>query len=196
MCQKLKRQLIRSAGTRSVHATSAARDGCQTLPCSDSVAELQDDLSRFLNRQPILARRERWHESAGRLALKYPLVTGLTTASAFLLITVTVVSLVFAKSMMDANVRIRESEVVAKLGQAKALVSGAHGIRVTHEPGQRKPKRGAGQKPSSMPTGYSSGSPILDFDCSAPSGTTTIRVSHDLSKNAEKIKSEAKWSCK
>ena len=102
-----------------------------------TATELQEDLSRFLNRQPIRARRERWYEAANRLARKYPLVTGLTTVSAILLIAVTVVSLVFANSMIDANIRIRESEKVAKLGQASALVSGAHGIRVSHEPGQR-----------------------------------------------------------
>jgi len=101
-----------------------------------TVAELQDDLSRFLNRQPIRGRRERWLETASRLARKYPLITSLTTASALLLIAVTVVSLVFAKSMMDANVRIRESEIAAKLGQANALVSGAHAIRVSRQPGQ------------------------------------------------------------
>ena len=102
-----------------------------------TVPELQDDLLRFLNRQPIRARRERCYEAASRLARKYPLVTGLTTASAILLIAVAVVSLVFVRSMSVANIRIRESEAIARLGQAKALVSGAHGIRVSHEPGQR-----------------------------------------------------------
>jgi eukaryotic-like serine/threonine-protein kinase len=89
-----------------------------------TVAELQDDLSRFLNRQPILARRERWHEATARLARKYPVVIGLTTVSVMLLLGVTLVSVVFAKTIMDANVRIRKSEVAAKLGQASALVSG------------------------------------------------------------------------
>ncbi len=102
-----------------------------------TVAELQEDLSRFLNRQPILARRERWYESASRLARKYPLVAGLTTASVTLLLAITVVSLVFADSMVKANRRIRYSEIVAKLGQADALVGRAHSIRVSRQPGQR-----------------------------------------------------------
>ena len=61
----------------------------------------------------------------------------MATASAILLMAVAGVSLAFAKIVIDKNERIRESAVVAKLGQADALVSSAHSIRLAHEPGQR-----------------------------------------------------------
>ncbi len=92
--------------------------------------EHADDLNRYLERRPILARKERWHEMAIRIGRKYPLASGLACASILLLLTLAVGSTLFASSLSKAL-------SAAKLGQAEALVGRAYGIRLSHRPGQR-----------------------------------------------------------
>ena len=95
-----------------------------------SAEELSEDLRRFINKQPILARRESWLETVSRLFRRYPVVSSLSAATALLLLTLTAGSLVFASRL---NTLFRESQ----LGQAEALVGRAHGTRLSRKPGQR-----------------------------------------------------------
>jgi len=102
-----------------------------------SASELVEDLSRFLENKPILARRENWIESAIRVAKKYPLAVSLASLSALLLVCLTVGSTIFAAYLQDALDKSRLANREAKLGQAEALIGRAHGIRLSREPGQR-----------------------------------------------------------
>ena len=99
--------------------------------------ELVDDLDRFLERKPILARRERWVQMAVRIGRKYPLAASLSVATLFLLLAITIGSTLFAGYLQKALNRAEKSEAAAKLGQADALVGRAHGIRLSRRPGQR-----------------------------------------------------------
>ena len=101
------------------------------------VADLIDDLGRFLDRKPIAARRERWYETGWRLAKRHPIAASLTSAIIGLLIMMTVGSLLFANYTYQLWATIKEEKIAAKLGHADALVGHAHGIRLSRHPGQR-----------------------------------------------------------
>ncbi len=110
------------------------KDASQRYP---SAAAMADDLSRFLRYQPIMARRERWHEVAVRTFRRYPAVSSLAIASILLLVLIAVGSLMFAQRLRFAKLTSEQSERAARLGQAEALVGRAHGIRLSRRPGQR-----------------------------------------------------------
>ncbi len=92
--------------------------------------ELADDLRRYVNREPILARRESWLESGVRIFRRYPLASSLAVTTALLLVLITAGSLFVAQR---GNALLRE----AQLGQAEALVGRARGTRLSRRAGQR-----------------------------------------------------------
>lgn len=100
-------------------------------------AALADDLRRFLNYHPILARRERWWQAASRISRRYPLAVSLSAVSVGLLITIAIGSLVFAQWLNQARIAAERFAREAQLGQAEALVGRAHGIRLSRRSGQR-----------------------------------------------------------
>jgi serine/threonine protein kinase/WD40 repeat protein/Tfp pilus assembly protein PilF len=102
-----------------------------------SAQELADDLRRFLTDRPIRARRSRLPEHAWRWCRRNPLVAGLLTAVAVLLIGVAAVSTVAALRLNESLVQTQSAERQARLREAEALVGQAHGIRNSRRPGQR-----------------------------------------------------------
>ena len=103
----------------------------------ESAAALVDDLRRFLDRRPILARRESWIEAVLRVFRRHPAVSMLTATAVLLLILLADGSLLFAQRLNRALERSEAAERNAMQGQAEALAGRAHGIRLSGRPGQR-----------------------------------------------------------
>lgn len=109
-----------------------------------STSELAEDIQRYLNGQPIRARRESTLQTARRIARRHPVSSFLAATVTLLLLTVAIGSLIFAQRLIEARKRAESSEQAsaaaareAKLGQAEALLGRAHGIRLSRQPGQR-----------------------------------------------------------
>jgi serine/threonine protein kinase/WD40 repeat protein len=77
-------------------------------------AELADDLSRFLGREPVMARRIGPVGRAWRLAMRHPVASGALTAAAIVIVTVATIAYVRVAKERD----IAQSAVLAK---SKAL---------------------------------------------------------------------------
>ncbi len=74
-----------------------------------TATELAEDLTRFLNDRPILARRQNWLESTTRVVRRYPWVSALGMTSVLLLIAVAVGSLMFAGQLNRSKVVAEQS---------------------------------------------------------------------------------------
>lgn len=110
------------------------KDPADRYPSADAVVQ---DLQRFLNHEPILARRETWLQAAVRVYRRYPVTSTLATIAAGLLLVVAFGSLLFAQRLDRARIASEKSEREARLGQADALLGRAHGIRLSGRPGHR-----------------------------------------------------------
>ena len=102
-----------------------------------TVQALVDDLSCFLERRPIQARRETSLEAAIRVGRKYPMASTLAITSALLLLTIAIGSTIFASRLSTSLKESQQAARTARLEQANALVGRAHGIRSSKQPGQR-----------------------------------------------------------
>jgi WD40 repeat protein/tetratricopeptide (TPR) repeat protein len=95
-----------------------------------SAEALAEDLGRFLAGLPVRARPMGRMARLWRWCRRNPVVASLLSAVAVLLVAVATVSTL-------AAVRLKTALREARLGEAKALVGQAHGIRYSHRPGQR-----------------------------------------------------------
>jgi tetratricopeptide (TPR) repeat protein len=102
-----------------------------------TASELSEDLQRFLDQRPILARRERWDEATWRVIKKYPTISALASVSVLLLATIAVGTSLFAKQLSNALAEVQRSEQIARLEKAEALLGKAKGIRIENKPGRR-----------------------------------------------------------
>jgi hypothetical protein len=106
--------------------------------------QMGDDLRRFLDGQPIRARRVRLHERAWLWARRNPVVASLGAMVAGLLVAVAMVSTFSAARLQlqltktkEAQARTEAALRQARLQEAEALVGQARGIRSSRQPGQR-----------------------------------------------------------
>jgi serine/threonine protein kinase/WD40 repeat protein len=95
-----------------------------------SAAELAEDLRRFLADRPVKARRVSALERLWRWVRRNPALAAALASVAALLLIVAVGSTL-------AALRLKQAERMARLREAEALVGQAHGIRLSHRPGQR-----------------------------------------------------------
>ena len=95
-----------------------------------SAQALADELDRFLRGEPIQARPANQVEKVWRWCRRHPAIAGLTGLVALLLVTVAVVSTVFATRLQQANERGRED-------LRKSLLAQAHANRWSGRPGRR-----------------------------------------------------------
>jgi serine/threonine protein kinase/Tfp pilus assembly protein PilF len=102
-----------------------------------SAGALADDVRRFLDHQPIRARRTPWHERMRRWCRRNPVVAGLLAAVAVVLVLGSTISTWEAVRANSALTRTRAAERMARLREAEALVGQAHGIRYSRRAGQR-----------------------------------------------------------
>ncbi|MCU0708157.1 MAG: protein kinase [Pirellula sp.] len=102
-----------------------------------TASELSEDLQRFLEQRPILARRERWYQATWRVIKKYPTISALSSITILLLATIAIVTGLFAKQLSNALTNVQRSERTARLEKAEALLGKAKGIRIENKPGRR-----------------------------------------------------------
>jgi eukaryotic-like serine/threonine-protein kinase len=115
-----------------------------------TAGELAEDLRRFLADRPVRARRISGAERTWRWARRNPAVASLLGCVAALLVAVAVVS-TFAVVRMDTALgQTRQAEREARLREAEALVSQAHGTRYSHRVGQRFETLAALQKAAAI----------------------------------------------
>jgi serine/threonine protein kinase/WD40 repeat protein len=111
-----------------------AKDPAERYASAEALAE---DLRRFLADRPIHARRADLGERLWRWARRNPAVAALLGCVAGLLLTVAIVSTFAALRLDRALVQTRQAEREARLREAEALVSQAHGTRYSRQVGQR-----------------------------------------------------------
>jgi WD40 repeat protein/tetratricopeptide (TPR) repeat protein len=102
-----------------------------------SAEALAEDLHRFLEGQPIQARPVGGAERLWRWCQRNRAVASLLTAVALLLIGIAALSTFVAVRLNLALTKTQDAERQARLREAEALVSQAHGIRYSRQPGQR-----------------------------------------------------------
>ncbi len=86
----------------------------------ENAKELAQDLDRYLNYQPIRARRERPWEAAKRVARRYPWASALGLASALLLVLIALGSLLFAHRLNLARLESNRQRNLAFQARARA----------------------------------------------------------------------------
>jgi serine/threonine protein kinase/WD40 repeat protein len=111
-----------------------AKDPADRYATAEALAE---DVRRFLADRPIHARRASPGERLWRWARRNPVVATLLGCVAGLLIAVASVSTFAALRLDRALVQTRQAEREARLREAEALVSQAHGTRFSRQVGQR-----------------------------------------------------------
>jgi serine/threonine protein kinase/WD40 repeat protein/Flp pilus assembly protein TadD len=125
----------------TIAQTAMAREPADRYSTAEKLAE---DLRRFLENRPILARRSPWHERAWRWIRRNPAVAALSGSLGLLLLVLaiggTVASLLFMEQRDDA-IKARNDAVQAKdEGDGKlweSLVAQANANRLSRRSGQR-----------------------------------------------------------
>lgn len=102
-----------------------------------TVQALADDLQRYIDRRPILARRESLPQTILRVYRRHPWESALATASILMLVVIAIGSLVFSSTLASSLRRAEQAERTARLEQANALLGRAQGIRQSRRAGQR-----------------------------------------------------------
>lgn len=106
--------------------------------------EFADDLRRFLDGRPVLARRHGWTEQVWRWCRRRPAVAALAAAVAGLLITVAVGAMIAAiqlqSALTQANnnlARAETAEIDADVNRWRSHLLDARSSRLSRKPGQR-----------------------------------------------------------
>ncbi len=113
---------------------------------------MAEDLRRFLDDEPIQARRASAAERSARWARHHPTIAVLGAGLAAVLIISTIASLVVAGRMANLVQSERKSRAAAQAETYRAVLSEARALRVGHQPGWREEALGDLARLAVMPT--------------------------------------------
>jgi WD40 repeat protein len=111
-----------------------AREPVHRYPTAQA---LHDDLQRFLEDRPILARRSTSVEQSWRWCRRNPLPAAALSAAALAVVVLAVVSTLMAWTFRDQRDRIRQAEVQTRANLFDSLTSQARATRFSRRQGQR-----------------------------------------------------------